>query len=96
MDDGGPCFGQLTRIVEDRRNALSQSAMDAARYAAGAEFYLATGDIYATRQLLDHADVGTTAMSTSKARPPTSRTSCGRSGAPFRSEPCSANYSDRE
>ena len=28
---------------------------------AGTEFYLATGDIYATQQLLGHADVSTTA-----------------------------------
>ena len=27
----------------------------------GREFYLATGDIYATQQLLGHADVSTTA-----------------------------------
>jgi site-specific recombinase XerC len=32
-----------------------------ARYTAGTEFYLATGDIYATQQLLGHADVSTTA-----------------------------------
>jgi integrase len=32
-----------------------------ARYTAGAEFYLATGAIYATQQLLGHADVSTTA-----------------------------------
>ena len=35
--------------------------MHGARYTAGTEFYLATGDIYATQQLLGHADVSTTA-----------------------------------
>ena len=35
--------------------------MHGARYLAGTEFYLATGDIYATQQLLGHADVSTTA-----------------------------------
>jgi integrase len=35
--------------------------MHAARYTSGTEFYLATGDIYATQQLLGHADVSTTA-----------------------------------
>ena len=32
-----------------------------ARYTAGTEFHLATGDIYATQQLLGRADVSTTA-----------------------------------
>jgi integrase len=32
-----------------------------ARYTSGTEFYLATGDIYATQQLLGHSDVSTTA-----------------------------------
>jgi integrase len=32
-----------------------------ARYTAGTEFYLATGDLYATQQLLGHDDVSTTA-----------------------------------
>ena len=31
------------------------------RYTSGTEFYLATGDVYATQQLLGHADVSTTA-----------------------------------
>lgn len=35
--------------------------MHGTRYTAGTEFYLATGDIYATQQLLGHADVSTTA-----------------------------------
>ena len=35
--------------------------MHGARYTAGTEFYLGTGDIYATQQLLGHADVSTTA-----------------------------------
>lgn len=35
--------------------------MHGARHTAGTEFYLATGDIYATQQLLGHADVSTTA-----------------------------------
>ena len=35
--------------------------MHAARYSAGTEFYLATGDIRATQQLLSHEDIGTTA-----------------------------------
>ena len=39
----------------------SSKKMRGARYTAGTEFYLATGDIYATQQLLGHADVSTTA-----------------------------------
>ncbi len=35
--------------------------MHGASYTSGTEFYLATGDIYATQQLLGHADVSTTA-----------------------------------
>jgi integrase len=35
--------------------------MHGARYTSGTEFYLATGDIYATQQLLGQADVSTTA-----------------------------------
>ena len=35
--------------------------MHGARYTSRTEFYLATGDIYATQQLLGHADVSTTA-----------------------------------
>ncbi len=35
--------------------------MHGARYTSGTEFYLATGDIRATQQLLGHADVATTA-----------------------------------
>ncbi|MBA2536835.1 MAG: hypothetical protein H0V20_05285 [Actinobacteria bacterium] len=35
--------------------------MHGARYTSGTEFYLPTGDIYATQQLLGHANVATTA-----------------------------------
>ena len=35
--------------------------LHAARYTAGTEFCLATGDIRATQQLLGHEDIGTTA-----------------------------------
>lgn len=35
--------------------------MHGTRYTAGTEFYLGTGDIYATQKLLGHADVSTTA-----------------------------------
>jgi integrase len=35
--------------------------MHDARYTTGTEFYLATGDIYATKQLRGHAEVSTTA-----------------------------------
>jgi site-specific recombinase XerC len=35
--------------------------MHSARYTAGTEFYLATGDIRATQQLLGHEDISTTA-----------------------------------
>ena len=38
--------------------------MHGARYTAGTEFYLATGDIYATQQLLGHADIATTQIYT--------------------------------
>jgi hypothetical protein len=41
-----------------RRTARRRNAV---RYTTGTEFYLATGDICATRQLLGHADVSTTA-----------------------------------
>ena len=34
--------------------------MHGARYTSGTELYLATGDIYPTKQLLGHADVSTT------------------------------------
>jgi hypothetical protein len=43
----------------DRCGALR--LRDGARYTAGTGFYLATGDIYATEQLLGRADVSTTA-----------------------------------
>jgi site-specific recombinase XerC len=35
--------------------------MNPARYTAGTEFYVATGDIQATQQLLQHEDIGATA-----------------------------------
>jgi integrase len=35
--------------------------MHGARYTSGTKFYLATGDVYATQQLLGHAAAGTTA-----------------------------------
>jgi integrase len=46
-------------VVEE--GTTSGRKMHEARYTAGTEFYLATGDIYATQQLLGHADVSTTA-----------------------------------
>ncbi len=57
------------------RGATRREKMRSARYTSGTKFYLATGDMYATQQLLGHADVCTPRTSTSKARPPTSRTS---------------------
>jgi site-specific recombinase XerC len=35
--------------------------MHSARYTAGTEFYLATGDVRATQQLLGHEDIATNA-----------------------------------
>jgi integrase len=61
------------RLLEERFGAIGTIAgvvdegtthgkkMHGARYTSGMEFYLATGDIYATQQLLGHADVSTTA-----------------------------------
>jgi integrase len=44
-----------------REGQTSGRKMHSARYTAGTEFYLATGDIRATQQLLGHSDIGTTA-----------------------------------
>jgi integrase len=52
------CLGRACVVGE---GATSGRRMHGTRYAAGTEFYLATGDIYATQQLLGHADVSTTA-----------------------------------
>jgi integrase len=46
------------RTEGSRENPVARAG---ARYTAGTDFYLATGDIYATHQLLNHADVSTTA-----------------------------------
>jgi integrase len=35
--------------------------MHSARYTSGTDFYLGTGDIYATKEFLGHSDVSTTA-----------------------------------
>jgi integrase len=51
----------LTRASVVPEGTTSGKKMHGARYTAGTEFYLATGDIYATQQLLGHADVSTTA-----------------------------------
>ena len=51
----------LTRAGVVPEGTTSGKKMHGARYTAGTEFYLATGDIYATQQLLGHADVSTTA-----------------------------------
>jgi integrase/recombinase XerC len=51
----------LTRAGVVAEGTTSGKKMHGARYTAGTEFYLATGDIYATQQLLGHADVSTTA-----------------------------------
>jgi integrase/recombinase XerC len=52
------CLTKAGIVVE---GTTSGRKMHGARYTAGTEFYLATGDIYATQQLLGHADVSTTA-----------------------------------
>jgi integrase len=51
----------LTRAGVVAEGTTSGKKMHGARYTAGTEFYLATSDIYATQQLLGHADVNTTA-----------------------------------
>jgi integrase len=52
------CLARAGVVAE---GITSGRKMHGARYTAGTEFYLATGDIYATQQLLGHADVSTTA-----------------------------------
>jgi integrase len=52
------CLARAGVVTE---GTTSGKKMHGARYTAGTEFYLATGDIYATQQLLGHADVSTTA-----------------------------------
>lgn len=52
------CLARAGVVAE---GTTSGKKMHGARYTAGTEFYLATGDIYATQQLLGHADVSTTA-----------------------------------
>lgn len=52
------CLGRAGVVA---KGATRGRKMHGARYTAGTEFYLATGDIYATQQLLGHADVSTTA-----------------------------------
>jgi hypothetical protein len=51
----------LTRAGVVDEGTTHGKKMHDARYTSGTEFYLATGDIYATQQLLGHADVSTTA-----------------------------------
>jgi integrase/recombinase XerD len=54
-------YGCLRRANLVGKGVSSGKKMHSARYTAGTEFYLATGDIYATQKLLGHVDVGTTA-----------------------------------
>jgi integrase len=54
-------YRRLARAGVVEPGTTSGKKMHGARYTAGTEFYLATGDIYATQQLLGHADVSTTA-----------------------------------
>jgi integrase len=51
----------LTRAGAVEAGTTSGKRMHGARYTAGTEVYLGTGDIYATQQFLGHADVSTTA-----------------------------------
>ncbi len=51
----------LTRAGVVDEGTTHGKKMHGARYTSGTEFYLATGDIYATQQLLGHADVSTSA-----------------------------------
>ena len=51
----------LTRAGVVDEGTTHGKKMHGARYTSGTEFYLATGDIYATQQLLGHEDIGTTA-----------------------------------
>lgn len=52
------CLGRAGIVPEGEMRGRK---MHGARYTAGTEFYLATGDIRATQQLLGHEDVATTA-----------------------------------
>jgi integrase len=54
-------YRYLTRAGVVDEGTTSGKKMHGARYTSGTEFYLATGDIYATQQLLGHADLSTTA-----------------------------------
>jgi integrase/recombinase XerC len=54
-------YRSLARAGVVPEGTTSGRKMHGSRYTAGTEFYLATGDIYATQQLLGHADVSTTA-----------------------------------
>jgi len=91
----------LTRAGVVDEGTTHGKKMHGARYTSGTEFYLATGDIYATQQLLGHADVSTTANIYVQGSPADLGRSFGRSGASdrgqlFRSTVCGANYSHRE
>jgi integrase len=52
-----------------KQRRIGSESGAAGRYTAGTEFYLATGDIYATQQLLGHADVSTTANISDQGSP---------------------------
>jgi integrase len=60
----------LTRAGLVDEGTTHGKKMHAARYTSGTEFYLAIGDIYATQQLLGHADVSTTANIDVQGSPP--------------------------
>lgn len=85
-------YACLSRAGVVTAGATRGKKMHGARYTAGTEFYLATGDIYATQQLRGHSDVSTTANIYVQGSPAdlTWKRSCERSGArrcgqPFRS-----------
>src|SRR4051794_39537346 len=71
----------LTRAGVVAEGTTSGKKMHGARYTAGTEFYLATSDIYATQQLLGHADVNTTANIYVQGSPADLSKSSARSGA---------------
>jgi integrase len=54
-------YGCLARAGIVAEGVTRGKKMHTTRYTAGTDFYLATGDVYATQQLLRHSDVGTTA-----------------------------------
>jgi integrase len=54
-------YACLERAGVVEKGQTSGRKMHSARYTAGTEFYLATGDIRATQQLLGHEDIATTA-----------------------------------